>query len=89
MFPALKFWLELSADFKTDIKPVVNPDTNNNLNKDEFQIGPDNHDTIGMIAFDQFGKSASGTSTNGNVLEFITSLIPKVYAIVLGEHMIF
>lgn len=28
-------------------------------------IGPDNHDTIGVIAMDMQGKIAAGTSTNG------------------------
>jgi len=30
-----------------------------------MQIGPDNHDTIGIIAIDGNGNVASGASTNG------------------------
>ena len=52
---------------------MKNPEKNADLNKNEFQIGEHNHDTIGMIAFDEFGKSASGTSTNGKVLLFHSS----------------
>lgn len=37
------------------------------LNQAKFQIGENNHDTIGIVAFDQFGKSAAGTTTNGKV----------------------
>jgi len=47
----------LSGDFGTSSNDV--------FGDDYFQIGEQNHDTIGMVAIDQFGHSASGTSTNG------------------------
>lgn len=31
------------------------------------EFGPDNHDTIGVIAIDKQGKIAAGTSTNGAI----------------------
>lgn len=30
-----------------------------------YEIGPDNHDTIGMIVIDKDNNLAAGTSTNG------------------------
>ena len=43
-------------------RPVTRSAT---TDKRSMQIGPDNHDTIGIIAIDGNGNVASGASTNG------------------------
>lgn len=46
-------------------EPVSANDINGFVAYDNQTIGYQNHDTIGMIAIDETGNIAAGTSTNG------------------------
>ena len=56
-----------------------------NKNLDKFQIGENNHDTIGIVAFDQFGKSAAGTTTNGTVHDRKLTIILSTIVLLRSE----
>ena len=45
-------------------KPNTQADNDVSLKRD-LLVSEDNHDTIGMVAFDSSGKTAAGTTTNG------------------------
>ncbi|XP_059609578.1 N(4)-(Beta-N-acetylglucosaminyl)-L-asparaginase [Phlebotomus argentipes] len=65
------FWVNVAPDPRSICGPYE-PICKNSIedciepgNREDFEIGPDNHDTIGMIVIDKKGHIVAGTSTNG------------------------
>lgn len=56
----------VNPDPRTSCGPYTRTQiSGNSLEHTRDGIGPDNHDTIGMVAIDKSGNIAAGTSTNG------------------------
>uniref|UniRef100_A0A7G3A8A5 N(4)-(beta-N-acetylglucosaminyl)-L-asparaginase n=1 Tax=Lutzomyia longipalpis TaxID=7200 RepID=A0A7G3A8A5_LUTLO len=65
------FWVNVVPDARSSCGPYE-PMCKNSVedciepgNREDFNIGPDNHDTIGMIVIDKNSHIVAGTSTNG------------------------
>ncbi|GAB0086671.1 N(4)-(Beta-N-acetylglucosaminyl)-L-asparaginase [Sergentomyia squamirostris] len=65
------FWVNVLPDPRSSCGPYE-PMCKNSVedcippgNREDFNFGPDNHDTIGMIVIDRNGHIVAGTSTNG------------------------
>ncbi|KAJ3660044.1 hypothetical protein Zmor_011700 [Zophobas morio] len=60
------FWQNVEPNPATSCGPYHVADISNEIDSKEWQhFASDNHDTIGVIAIDQNGNVAAGTSTNG------------------------
>ncbi|XP_055854732.1 putative N(4)-(beta-N-acetylglucosaminyl)-L-asparaginase GE19290 [Episyrphus balteatus] len=62
------FWINVNPDPKSSCgpyKPSPNYNPLSEIDKEKFEFGSKNHDTIGMIVIDSSGHIYAGTSTNG------------------------